>query len=153
VLDEDSYVWWTASGSQVEPQEWAQFVRRSQKNVSQYLPELCGAKSHAGACAIPNMFKDSHPQLFNIAGSKEPCRDNTLRAFSRAKAPRLCGAPLDKNDCLKAVEIIRRFRRAVSREVLRSGDENQYRLRELSGNQCRVWKDRQSGSPNRSRLR
>jgi hypothetical protein len=24
------------------------------------------------------MFKDTHPQLFNIAGSKDPCRDNTL---------------------------------------------------------------------------
>jgi hypothetical protein len=36
----------------------------------------------------PQMFKDTHPHLFNIAGSKEPCRDNTLRAFSRATVAR-----------------------------------------------------------------
>ena len=86
------------------------------------------------------MFKDAHSHLFNIAGSKESCGDNTLRVFSRAKLPRLYGASLNKNDSSKAVEIIRRFRRAVSREVLRSGDENNHRLRESSRNQSGVWK-------------
>ncbi len=44
------------------------------------------------------MFKDTHPHLFNIAGPKDSRGDNTLRVMSRAKAPRLYGAPLDKND-------------------------------------------------------
>src|SRR5258707_6130412 len=34
----------------------------------------------------PQMFKDTHPHLFNIAGSKDSCGDNTLRDWSRAKA-------------------------------------------------------------------
>jgi hypothetical protein len=68
------------------------------------------------------------------------CWDNTLSVLARPKAPRLYGAPLDKNDSSKAMEIFRRFRRTVSCEVLRSGDENDHRLRESSGNQCGVWK-------------
>ena len=44
------------------------------------------------------MFEDTHPHLFNIAGTKDSCGDNTLRVLSRARAPRLYGAQLDKND-------------------------------------------------------
>src|ERR1700694_5314283 len=74
------------------------------------------------------MFKDTHPHLFNIAGSKDSCGDNTLRVLSRAKAPRLYGTSLDKNDRSKAIEILRRFRCTVACEVLRSCDENGHRL-------------------------
>ena len=58
----------------------------------------------------PQMCKDSHSHLFNIAGSKDSCGDDTLRVLSRSKAPRLYGSPLHKNDGSKAVEILRRFR-------------------------------------------
>src|SRR5258708_5261677 len=86
------------------------------------------------------MFKDTHAHLFNIAGSKDSCGDNSLRVWSRAKAPRLCGAPLDKNYGPKAVQIVRRFGRAIAREVLRSGDENGHGLRESSRDQSGIWK-------------
>src|ERR1700733_13676653 len=66
--------------------------------------------------------------------------DNTLCVLARAKAPRLYRTPLDENDTSKAVEIVRRFRCAVSCEVLRSRDENSHRLRKSSPNHCRVWK-------------
>ena len=61
----------------------------------------------------PQMFEDTHPHLFDIAGSKDSCGDDPLRVLSRAKAPRLYGAPLHKNDRSKAFEIVRRFRCAV----------------------------------------
>ena len=50
------------------------------------------------ALGNPQMFKDTHPHLFDIADPKDSCGDNTLRVLSRAKGPRLYGAPLDKND-------------------------------------------------------
>jgi hypothetical protein len=50
-------------------------------------------------------------------GSKDPCGNDTLRVLSRAKAPRLYRAALDKNDRSKAVEFLRRFRRAIARKV------------------------------------
>src|SRR6266567_393199 len=84
-----------------------------------------------------------HPSAsvqFNIAGSKDSHGDNTLRVMSRAKAPRLYGAALDKNDRPKALEIVRRFRCTVACKVLRSRDENDHRLRESSRNQSGVWK-------------
>ena len=86
------------------------------------------------------MFQDPHPHLFDIAGSKDSLGDDKLRVLSRAKAPRLYGSPLDKNDTLKAAEIIRRFRRTVACDVLGSADEDDQRLRESSRNQRRVWK-------------
>jgi hypothetical protein len=59
------------------------------------------------------MFKDTHPHLFNVAGTKDSYGDNTPRVLSGAKAPRLYGTPLDKNHRSKAVEIVRRFRSTV----------------------------------------
>ena len=66
--------------------------------------------------------------------------DNTLRILARAKAPWLYRSPLHKNDTSKAVEIAGRFRCALSCEVLRSGDENDHRLRESPSNKSEVWK-------------
>src|SRR5579862_362296 len=88
----------------------------------------------------PQMLKNTHPHLFNIAGSKDSCGNYTFRVLSRAKAPRLYGAPLDKNDRSKVIEVAKRFRCTVACKVLRSGDENGLRLREPSRNQSGVWK-------------
>src|SRR5216684_8140656 len=84
------------------------------------------------------MFEDTHPYLFNIAGSKDSSGNDTLRVLSRAEAPRLYGPSLDKDDRPKAVEIVRRLRRAISGQVLRSRDEDDHRLRESSRNQSGV---------------
>jgi hypothetical protein len=53
------------------------------------------------------MFKDTHPHLFDIVGSKDSCGDNTLYILSGAKAPRLYGTSLDKDDGSKAAKILR----------------------------------------------
>src|SRR5712672_2692154 len=50
----------------------------------------------------PQMFKDTHPHLFNVAGSKNSCGDNTLHGLSGSKTPRLYGTSLDKDDRTKA---------------------------------------------------
>jgi len=75
---------------------------RQSKTDDGTFSELCGEEP-CWPLRNPQMFKDTHPHLFNVAGSKEPFGDNTLRVLSRAKAPRLYGAPLDKNDRSKAV--------------------------------------------------
>ncbi len=67
------------------------------------------------------MFEDAHSHLFNIAGSKDSGGDNSLGISSGAKAPGLYGAPLDKNDGSKAVEMVRRFRCALAHEVHGAG--------------------------------
>ena len=87
----------------------------------------------------PKMFQNTHSHLFNIAGTEDACGDNTLRVLSGTKAPRLDGAPLDKNDGSKAVETVRRCRCTMASEVLRGGDENGRRLRESSRDQSGVW--------------
>src|SRR5882724_4407612 len=86
------------------------------------------------------MFQHTHTHLFNIAGAKDSSGYNALCVLSGAKAPWLYGAPLDKNDRPKAVEIVRRFRCTVTREILRGSDENGHRLRESSRDQSGIWK-------------
>jgi len=110
----------------------AQFVKGSQKTDDGTFSELCGEEP-CWPCAIP---KCSRTPIRSVPMSlvRKTLWDNTLRVLSRAKAPRLYGAPLDKNDRSKAVEIVRRFRCTVACEVLRSGDDNGHRLRESSRN-------------------
>src|SRR6476659_3763032 len=84
------------------------------------------------------MFKDSHSHLFDIAGSKDSCGNNSPCALSGPDDPRLYGPTRDKNNRSKAEEIFWCFRRAVSREVLRSGDENDCRLGEFPGDEVGV---------------
>jgi hypothetical protein len=52
------------------------------------------------------MFEDTHPHLFNIAGAKDSGGDDTLHVLSRAKAPRLYGASLDKNGGSSLYDVI-----------------------------------------------
>jgi hypothetical protein len=139
VFDEDPYFGRqpAARGSNRKDRH-SSFVR-GQKTDDSTFSEFCG-KEPCWRLGNPQMFEDTHAHLFNIAGSKNSCWDNTLSVSALPKAPRLYGAPLDKNDSSKAIEIFRRFRRAVSCEVLRSGDENDHRLRESSGNQGGVRK-------------
>src|SRR6202047_1906719 len=110
----------------------------SQKAYNSTFSEFCGEEP-CWRLGNPKMFKDTHPHLFNIAGSKDSCGDNTLCVLPGAKAPRLYRTPLDENDSSKAVEIVRRFRCTVSCEVLRSRDENNHRLSKSSRNESGVW--------------
>src|ERR1700687_2250203 len=98
------------------------------------VPSLSSAaKSHAGAWAIPRCSR-TPIRICSISLVR-----NTpvgITRFASCPEPKLhvYGAPLDKNDRSKAVEIVRRFRCTVACEVLRSGDENGHRLRESSRN-------------------
>src|SRR6267378_4825315 len=123
VLDENANFGGQPAAGGPYGKDWHCSLKGSQKTNDGTFSEFCG-KEPCWCLGNPQMFKDTHPHLFNIAGTKDSCGDNTLRVLSGAKAPRLYGAPLDKNDRSKAVEIVRRFRCAIAREVLRGGDEN-----------------------------
>src|SRR5882724_12336539 len=139
MLDEDAYFRGQPAASRSNRKDWHRSFKGSQKAYHSTFSEFCGEEP-CWRLGNPQMFKDTHPHLFNIAGPKDPFRDNTLRVSSRAKRPRLHGTPLDKYDRLKAAEILRRLRCAMSCEVLRSGDENGHRLRKSSRNQSGIGK-------------
>src|SRR6266403_740952 len=139
MLDEDAYFRGQPAASRSNRKDRHNSLERSQKAYNSTFSEFCGEEP-CWRLGNPQMFKDTHPHLFNIAGSKDPCGDNTLRVLSGAKAPRLYGAPLDKDDRSKVFELFRGFRCTKACEVLRSGDENGHRLRESSRNESRVWK-------------
>jgi len=76
-------------------------LKGSQKPDDGTFPKFCG-KEPCWRLSNSQVFEDTHPHLFDIAGTKNPCRDNTLRVLSRAEAPRLYGPSLDKDDRPKA---------------------------------------------------
>ena len=139
VLDENANIGGQPAAGRPYGEDGHSSLKGSQKTDDGTFSEFCGEEP-CRPPGNPQMFKDTHPQLFNIAGSEDSCGDNTLRVLSRTKAPGLCGAPLDKNDRSKALEIPRRFRCTLACEVLRSGDKNGRCLRESSCNQGGVWK-------------
>ena len=77
--------------------DWHCALKGSQKTDDSAFSEFCGEEP-CWRLGNPQMFKDTHPHLFNIAGSKDSCGDNSPRVLSRAKAPRLHCASLDKHD-------------------------------------------------------
>src|SRR6202035_2378760 len=138
MFDKNAYFSGHAAAGRPHGKDWHCSFKRSEKTYNCTFSEFCGEEP-CWRLGNPQVFKDTHPHLFNIAGSKGSCGDNTLCVLARAKGPRLYRTPLDKNDTSKAVEIVRRFRCAVSCEVLRSRDENNHRLREPSRNESGVW--------------
>jgi len=139
VLDENANFGGQPAAGRPYGKDWHCSLKGSQKTDDSAFSKFCGEEP-CWRLGNPQMFKDTHPHLFNIAGSKDSCGDNTLRFLSRAKAPRLCEAPLDKDDRSKVFEFFRGFRCTKACEVLRSGDENGHRLRESSRNESRIWK-------------
>ena len=138
VLNENAHFGGHPAACRPYGKDWHCSLKGSQKPDDGTFPEFCGEEP-CRRLGNSQVFQDTHPHLFNIARTKDPCGDNTLHVLSRAKAPRLYGTSLDKNDRPKAVEIVRRLRRAMSGQVLRSRDENDHRLRESSRNQSGVW--------------
>jgi hypothetical protein len=133
VFDEDANFGGHPAAGRPHGKDWYCSLEGGQKTDDGTFSEFRG-KEPCWRLGNSQMFKDTHPHLFNIAGTKDPCGDNTLRVLSRPKAPGLYGTSLDKNDRSKAVEIVWRFRCTMSCEVLRSGDKNDHRLRESSRN-------------------
>jgi len=113
VFDEDPYFGRKPAASRSNREDRHSSFERSQNSYNSTLSEFCGEKP-CWRLGHPQMFEDTHPHLLNIAGTKDSSGDNTDGVLSRAKPPRLDGAPLDKNDRSKAFEIVRRFRCAVS---------------------------------------
>jgi hypothetical protein len=109
VLDENANFGRQPAAGRSYGKDWHCSLKISQKTDDGTFSEFCGEEPCWGL-GDPQMFKDAHPHLFNIAGSKDSCGDNMLRLLSRAKAPGLCGSPLDKNHRSKALEIGGRFR-------------------------------------------
>jgi len=139
VLDENANFGGQSAAGRPYGKDWHCSLKGSQKTDDGTFSEFCVEEPCRGL-GNPQMFNDAHAHLFDITGSKDSRGDNTLGVPPRAKAPRLYGATLDKNDRSKVVEIVRRLRRTVACEVLRSGDENGGRLREPSRNQGGVRK-------------
>ena len=134
VLDENANFGRQPAAGRPYGKDWHCALKGCQKPDDGAFSEFCGEEP-CWRLGDSQMFKDTHSHLFNIAGSKGSCGDNALRGLSGSKTPRLYGTSLDKDDRTKAVEIVRRLRCAMSREVLRGGDENDHRLRESSRNQ------------------
>ena len=127
VLDEDANFGGHLTARRPHGKDWHCSFKRSEKTYNCTLSEFC-SEEPCWRLSNPQMFKDPHPHLFNIAGSKDSCGNYMLHGLARPKAPRLYGTSLDINDRSKAVEILRRFRCTVACEVLRSGDENGHGL-------------------------
>ena len=102
MLDEDAYFRGQPAASRSNRKNRDRSFKGSQKAYNSTFSEFCGEEP-CWRLSNPKMFKDTHPHLFNIAGSKDSCGDNTLRVLPGAKGPWLYRTPLDKNDTSKAV--------------------------------------------------
>src|SRR6185295_11465781 len=109
VLDEDADFGRQPAAGRPYGKDWYGSLKGRQKSNHGTFSEFCGEEP-CGRLGNPQMFKDAHSHLFNVAGPKNSCGNNTFRVLSRPKGPRLCRPPLDKNDRLKTVEIVRRLR-------------------------------------------
>jgi len=112
VLDENANFGGQAAAGRPYGKDRHCSFKGSQKTDDGTFSEFCGEEP-CWPLGNPQMFKDTHPHLFNIAGPKDSCGDNTLCVLSGAKAPGLYGAALDKHDRPKAIQFFRRCRCAV----------------------------------------
>jgi hypothetical protein len=112
VLDENADFGGQPAAGRPYGKDWHCALKGRRKPDDGTFSEFCGEEPCWGL-GNPQMFKDTHPHLFDIAGSKDSCGDNTLCVLPRAKAPRLYEAALDKNDRSKELEFFRRCRCAV----------------------------------------
>jgi len=127
VLDENANFGGQSAAGRPYGKDWHCSLKGSQKTDDG--TSLSLRRRAMRGLAIPNV-QGRHAHLFRYHWFERLPWDNTLGVPPGAKAPRLYGATLDKNDRSKVVEIVRRLRRTVACEVLRSGDENGRRLRE-----------------------
>ena len=109
MLYEDAYFRGQPPASGSNRKDRHRSFKGSEKAYNSTFSEFCGEEP-CWRLGNPQMFEDTHPHLFNIAGTKDSSRDNSLRVLSRAKTPRLYRAPFDKNDRSKSFQIVRRFR-------------------------------------------
>src|ERR1700737_2145538 len=101
MLDEDAYFRGQPAASRSNRKDRHRSFKGSQKAYNSTFSEFCGEEPW-WRLGNPQMFKDTHPHLFNIAGSKDSYGDNTLCVLARAKAPRLYRTPLDRKQHLES---------------------------------------------------
>ena len=88
VFDEDAYFGGEPAAGRSNRKDRNNSFERSEKTDDGTFPEFC-REEPCRRLGDSQMFEDTHPHLFDIAGTKDSCRDNPLRVLSRAKAPRL----------------------------------------------------------------
>ena len=86
VLDENANFGGQPAAGRPYGKDWHCSLKGGQETDDTAFSEFCGEEP-CWRLGNPQMFKDTHPHLFNIAGSKDSCGDNALRVFSRAKVP------------------------------------------------------------------
>ena len=138
MLDENAHFGGQSAAGRPYGKDWHCSLKGGQKTDDGTFSELRGEKPR-WRLGDPQMLKNTHPHLFDIAGSKDAGRDNTFDVLSGAEAPRLHRTAFGEDDSSMIAEIFRRLWGAVACEVLRSGDENDHGLRESSRNQSGVW--------------
>jgi hypothetical protein len=77
VLDEDANFGGHTAAGRPHCKDWHGSFEGSQKTYNSTFSEFCGEEPRWGL-GHSQMFKDTHPHLFNITGSKDSCGDNTL---------------------------------------------------------------------------
>ena len=133
MLYEDPYFGGEPAAGRPERKDRHGSFERRQKTYSGALSQF-GGEEPGWRLGYAKMLQHTHPHLFDITRSKESCWNDTLGT----KRPRLHRPTLDKHHGPVTGEIVRGFRRAVPCEVLRCGDENDYRLSEISGDQTSI---------------
>ena len=105
MLDENANFGGQPAAGRSYGEDWHCSLKGSQKADDSAFSKFCGEEP-CWRLGNPQMFKDTHPHLFNIAGAKGSSGDNALPVLSRAKAPRLYGASLDKNGGSSLYDVI-----------------------------------------------
>ena len=77
VLDEDAYFGGQPAAGRSERKYRHSSFEGSQKTYNSTFSEFC-SEEPCRRLGNPQMFKDTHPHLFNIAGAKDSGRDNSL---------------------------------------------------------------------------
>ena len=88
MLDEDANLGGHPAAGRPHGKDWDRSLKRSEKAENGTFSEFCGEKP-CWSLGDPQMFKNTHPHLFDIAGSKDSFGDDALRVWSGAKIPRL----------------------------------------------------------------
>ena len=84
VFDEDAYFGGQPAASRSNRKDRHDSFVRSQKTDDSTFSEFC-REEPCGRLSNPQMFENTHPHLFNIAGTKDSCGGNTLRRLAQSQ--------------------------------------------------------------------
>jgi len=84
VLNENAHLGGHPPACRPYDKDWHCSLKGSQQTDDGTFPKFC-RKEPCWRLGNSQVFEDTHPHLFNIAGTKNPCGDNTLHVSSGAK--------------------------------------------------------------------